>query len=292
MRRVDSIRTAWLVMAVAAAVAPPAGADGECFKGYRDTTAAERATMTAALETVRSALPAPAQGWVLQGDDAIAVTQGLCRDYEAGPWSYGFTRYYQRIDDRETRDQILADAAADYSARMAERQAELQALEARVTELTQAAVAAAQAGDYERIETINREIEQYSAQQQRIYDAASVNMEAATAEAGRDQVMTITVTVNPRGESATEGEPIPPPAGAQSAFRSSSTREGIEEDTAIVLLGTWAPGSYGTLAPVPRAGAAAPEVQGISVRLTADPGRVDANLNAIDFAALAGLLRH
>jgi len=222
MRRVDSIRTAWLVMAVAAAVAPPAGADGECFKGYRDTTAAERATMTAALETVRSALPAPAQGWVLQGDDAIAVTQGLCRDYEAGPWSYGFTRYYQRIDDRETRDQILADAAADYSARMAERQAELQALEARVTELTQAAVAAAQAGDYERIETINREIEQYSAQQQRIYDAASVNMEAATAEAGRDQVMTITVTVNPRGESATEGEPIPPPAGAQSAFRSSS----------------------------------------------------------------------
>ncbi len=42
----------------------------------------------------------------------------------------------------------------------------------------------------------------------------------------------------------------------------------------------------------PPAGAAVPEVQGISVRLTADPGRVDANLNAIDFAALAGLLRH
>ena len=46
-------------------VAPRVAADAPCNKGYRDTTAAERAKMSAVLQTVKDAMPAPSPGWVI-----------------------------------------------------------------------------------------------------------------------------------------------------------------------------------------------------------------------------------
>ncbi len=98
--------------AALATVAPAARSDAPCNKGYRDSTAAERATMTAVLQAAKKALPPAPTGWVIEGDDEISITTNLCQDYEAAPWVYHFNRTYQRIDDQEARDKIIADAAA------------------------------------------------------------------------------------------------------------------------------------------------------------------------------------
>ena len=50
---------------------------GVCNKGFRDTTAAERATLTAVLEAVKKALPAVPTGWVILGDDEVSVPRSL-----------------------------------------------------------------------------------------------------------------------------------------------------------------------------------------------------------------------
>lgn len=49
--------TAMVVATAALAAAPVARSDAPCNKGYRDSTPAERATMTAALQAAKSALP-------------------------------------------------------------------------------------------------------------------------------------------------------------------------------------------------------------------------------------------
>ena len=93
-----------IVSALAAiAGAAPAHADGECYKDYRDTTSAERATIAALLEAAKKALPAASTGSVILGDDEIQVTQNLCRDVELSPWEYEFARAYQRTDDQKAK---------------------------------------------------------------------------------------------------------------------------------------------------------------------------------------------
>ena len=73
---------------------PIALADAPCNKGYRDTTAAERARITAALQAAKSALPPAPEGWQLRGGDDISVTTSICQDGEAVPWDYSLSRSY------------------------------------------------------------------------------------------------------------------------------------------------------------------------------------------------------
>jgi hypothetical protein len=82
------------------AAAPMARGDGPCDKDFRDSTPAERATMIAALQAAKKAMPPAPAAWVIVGDDQISVTTSLCRDYEGAPWNYNFNRYYQRVDDQ------------------------------------------------------------------------------------------------------------------------------------------------------------------------------------------------
>lgn len=85
-------------------------ADGICEKGYRDTMDAERASMSAILEVLRNALPAAPEGWVILGDDQYAPPRSICMD--ATIWTYGHTRYYQRVDDQAEQEAMI-QAAAD-----------------------------------------------------------------------------------------------------------------------------------------------------------------------------------
>ena len=68
---------------------------------------------------------------MIVGDDQISVTTNLCRDYEGAPWHYNFNRSYQRIDDQEARNKILADAVAASQAALALKQPRLDAAMAR-----------------------------------------------------------------------------------------------------------------------------------------------------------------
>ena len=94
----------------------------ECVRGERDTTAAERQTMTNNLENALAALPAAPEGWIVGGYEGISVTQRLCLDYEDRPWAYSISRTYNRADDVESREQVQADAGAALRASMEARQ--------------------------------------------------------------------------------------------------------------------------------------------------------------------------
>jgi hypothetical protein len=131
-----------------------AHADAPCDKGYRDTTPAERATMTTVLAAAKKALPAPPAGWMLLGDDNFSVPSSLCRDLEASPWYYEFTRYYQRTDDQEARNKVIADAASKAAADMKLKKPRLDALMAKMTKLSEQQAAAVQKGDMKRAEAL------------------------------------------------------------------------------------------------------------------------------------------
>ena len=97
--------------------------------------------MTAVLQAAKKALPPAPTGWVIVGDDQISVTTGLCRDYEAAPWSYHFNRTYQRVDDQEARNKIIADAAAASQAALKQKQPRLDAAMARSNAIVKKQVA-------------------------------------------------------------------------------------------------------------------------------------------------------
>ena len=120
MRSTPSLATCFLVPLLT--VAPWAHADSVCEKGYSDTTAAERATMTQVLQAAKAALPAAPSGWVIGGYEEISVLSSICSDGEATPWPYNISRTYNRTDDAAEREQALADAAAVLRARQAKRQ--------------------------------------------------------------------------------------------------------------------------------------------------------------------------
>jgi hypothetical protein len=89
-----------LLAALACAVAAITSAsiarsDGPSDAGYRDSTPAERGSMTAILQAAKKALPPAPAGWVILGGDRISVPSSICRDYERSPWKYQFKRYYQ-----------------------------------------------------------------------------------------------------------------------------------------------------------------------------------------------------
>jgi hypothetical protein len=272
--------------------APTAYADGECAKGSRDTTAAERQTMTNALEVVKAALPAAPDGWIIGGYEVITVPSSICMDVEATPWPYNLTRIYNRADDAAEREQALADAGAALRASMAERQPRIDALMAKSQELGAELGAAAQKGDQARIDAINRELAQLQKETESIFNEgpSAAQLAAISAIAMQDREITISIAVNPAAVSNDDMQSTAAPAGAQAAFRAQTTTEGVTRARVLVLLGGWQPRAEGGMQSVGRGNESSAAAHAMSVHVTADPARLDAMLAAIDFGAVAALL--
>jgi hypothetical protein len=270
--------------------APPARSDGPCNRGFRDSTPAERGTMTAVLQAAKKALPPAPAGWVIVGDDQISVTTGLCRDYEAAPWNYNFNRYYQRVDDQEARNKIIADAAAASAAALKLKQPRLDAVMARMNKLVQAQVALVEKGNIEGAQAINEEMAKAQADYQKIMEEgdSQEQMDAALAKASRDQTMYINVVVNSNQEvpDAT-AKPIPLPPSARAAFRWSTTRGSVAEDQALILVGQWQSIAGGSWKRILHPSMPPTAAQVMSIRVTADPDRIAGIIGSIDVKSLA-----
>ena len=282
---------AMMVCAVAmAAVAPMALSDAPCNKGYRDSTPAERATMTAVLQAAKKALPPAPTGWVIEGDDQISVTTGLCRDYEAAPWSYHFNRTYQRVDDQEARNKIIADAAAASQAALKQKQPRLDAAMAKVDAIVKKQVALMEKGDMAGAQALNDDMAKAQADYQKIMNEgdSQAQMDAALAKASRDQSMYINVLVNSNQETSDpSAKNLPLPPGARAAFRWPSSRENVPEDHAMILIGQWRGNQDGTWTRVLHPNLAPTAAQVISISVTADPDRIAGIIGAIDVKSLA-----
>jgi hypothetical protein len=276
---------------VAVLIGSTARADSVCETGEHDVTPAERATMTAALETARKALPAPPQGWVVVGDDAISVPSRYCKDVE-GPFHYAFTRHYKRVDDQEARNEMMNKAMTDAAAEMKQKQPRLDAIRAKSEVLGQEMAAAAQRNDWARVEEINKQIAAVGAEYEKVLKEGDTmeRMNAATDQAARDQDMTVTVAINSRSEARADGaESLELPAGAHSAVRWNEARGSLQEGHALVLFGPWRPTDSGFDAAT-LAGADASAAHTIAVRVTTDASRLGATVGAIDSQALAASL--
>jgi hypothetical protein len=282
---------ATMICGVAAmTVAPMALADGPCNMGYRDSTSAERATMTAVLQAAKKAVPPAPTGWVILGDDQISVTTSLCRDYEGAPWSYQFNREYQRVDDQEARNKIIADAAAAGAAAQALKQPRLDAIMARMQKLTERQVVLFQKGDYVGAEALNVEVAKAQEDYKKILDEgdSQAQMDAALAKASRDQTMYINVVVNSNQQTPdATAKSLPLPPGARAAFRWSTTRGTVVEDQALILLGQWQPSAGGSWKRVRHPDMPPTAAQVMSIRITADPERLAATIGSIDVKGLA-----
>jgi hypothetical protein len=275
-------------------VAATARADGVCEKGIRDTTAAERATITDALEAVRAALPPAPEGWVIRDEDEISPPANLCRDVELAPWTYDFARYYTNEAGGEARREAFEAAAAKAQASFEQKQPRLEAVQAKMQELIPKAVEAAQKNDTTQTQKLAAEMAKLQAELESINNEGGTNeqFDAATAELGRDAEISVRVVVNPR---------ISPPAdhyvafsvpGAQSAYRWDELEDNHHDGNALVRFGRFEPvaGSQ-SLEPVARSGVASPGVHAIEVRIVADVDRLSSVIEATNFEALGVLVR-
>jgi hypothetical protein len=285
-------RLAWLVTLIA--VAQTALADAPCYAGYRDTTPAERTKMTAVLETVQSAMPAPPAGWVIGGDEAISVPQSLCQDYAKVPLDYSFTRYYRNVGDAEERQKPLMDQAKIEAEAYKKKQPRLEAIQAKMEKLVTQQVALLQKGDLAGAEKYNAQIATLQEEYQKIADEGSdpAAMDAIAKESNRDLEMTIRVNVNPMtARTPAEAKPIAPPAGAKSAFRWHVEDESQSNDHALYFFGAWFKRPDGALQPSSRSGVAFSAAHGLTLEVAGDPARVTQTVAAIDFAKIAALTR-
>jgi hypothetical protein len=272
----------------------PAHADGVCEKGTRDTTAAERATMTNALETAKAALPTAPDGWIVGGYEEISVVQSICMDTEATPWSYNISRTYNRADDLAEREQLQADAGAALRASMAERQPRIEALMAKLPELGAALAEAGQKGDQARVDAINKEMEQLQAQMEAIMNEGP-SPEQLAAIGGlleQDRTMSISVQVNASWADTDGMQSAQAPAGASVAFRGEETSDGVPTAEATVLFGSWQPRAEGGGMQLARRGTvSSAAAHGVIMTVRADPARLDSLLARIDFGAIGALVR-
>jgi hypothetical protein len=270
--------------------APIALGDGVCNKGERDSTPAERATMTSVLQAAKKALPAAPTGWVIEGDDQISVITSLCKDFEAAPWSYHFNRGYRRIDDQAARDKIIADAATASQAALALKQPRLDVAMAKMEAIVKKQVALIEKGDYAGAEALNNDIAKAQADYQKIMDEgdSQAQFDAAAAKASRDQSMYINVVVNSNQvtpDSSAKNLPLPP--GARAAFRWSTSGDSVPQDHALILVGQWQPLAGGTWKRVLHPSLAPTNAQVMSISVTADPDRIAGIIGSIDVRILA-----
>ena len=279
------------VCALAAITAAPiARGDGPCNKGYRDSTAAERATMTAVLQAAKNALPPVPAGWAILGDDQIAIPMNICRDFEGAPWSYQFDREYQRVDDQAARDKIIADAGAASNAAYELKQPRLDAIMAKMQKLTERQVALIQKNDFAGAEAMDGEKAKLEAEYQKVLDEGDSDEQfaAAAAKASRDKSFSVSVNVNINQTMPDiSAKSFPPPAGARAAFQWNTTREQITEGHALILLGQWQHSTDGAWRRVRHAEMAPTAAQVISISILADPDRLTAILGSLDVSNLA-----
>ena len=282
---------AWAVAAILGASG--ARADAPCNAGFRDSTPAERATMTGVLQAAKNALPPAPAGWKIVSGDEIFVVSKVCRDIESRPWNYGFSRHYSQFGDYETRQKAMADAAANVAAAQKLKQPRLDAVMAKMTKLSQQQVALVQKGDMAGAEAINAEMAKLQAEYQKIADEgdSAQQISAAGKIMNRDLKMIISVRVNAVYEMPdSEVAAFPPPSGALSASRRKTTSEDLDQGHALVLFGKWARNAQGRWQPVHRPNVGPTAANAISVNVTADPNRLDSAIQSIDFKSLAATL--
>jgi len=279
------VRGAFLLAAALGASA--AYGDAECVRGFRDTTAAERQTMLGVLEAAKAALPGAPTGWIIGGYEELSPIGSICKDGESTPWSYGFSRTFNRADDLEARDQALADAGAKVRAAQAARQPRIDALMARMQTLSADLSTAAQKGDQARADVINREMEGMSKEFDAMaaeYQPMSQDLAKATMQ---DRTMSIVIAVNPGVVSNGNMQTAAAPAGAHSAYRWSTSADGVNESHAVVLLGAWQPRAAGGVVSQRRGTKSSSAAHAVAVTVAADPARLDSLLESIDFGAMA-----
>jgi len=281
------LRAAFLL--TAAVCASAAYADGVCAKGYRDTTAAERQTMLTVMETAKAALPDAPTGWVIGGYEELSPVGNICKDGENTPWSYGFSRTFNRTDDQAARDEAMAEAGAKIRAAQAARQPRLDALMARSQALGAELGTAAQKGDQARVDAINREMEKISKQYEAI--AAEGNdpavLESMAKAMSQDRTMSIDIRVNPGAISNADMKKSQAPAEAHSAYRWTTSADGVSEGHALLLFGSWQPRAQGGVVSQRRGTHSSSAAHAVAVTVAADPARLDSLLTSIDFGEIA-----
>jgi hypothetical protein len=280
------------VLLAAAIGASAAYADGVCVKGYRDTTAAERQTMLAVMEAAKAALPGAPTGWIIGGYEELSPVGTICKDGENTPWAYSFSRTFNRTDDQAARDQALAHAGAKMRAAQEARQPQIDALTARMQTLGAELGTASQKGDQARVDAINREFEKTSKQLEAIY--AQTNdpalLESVAKATMQDRTMSIGIRVNPGAISNADMKKSQAPAGAHSAYRWTTSADGVSEGHALVLFGAWQPRAQGGVESQRRGTQSSAAAHAVAVRVAADPARLDSLLASIDFGAIAATL--
>ena len=281
-----------LICAVAAMCAATiAQADSVCVKDFRDSTPAEKARMTAILEIAKRSLPPAPAGWQIGGYEEISVIGSICRDYEAKPWSYGITRTYDRVDDREARDNKFRDAAAQANTEQAKKQPRMDAVMKKMEALSARQVALIQKGDMAGAQKLSYDMEKLQAEYQKIADEGpgEAIIAAAGKEMARDTTMSISVRVNTMAQQKPTGATnFTPPAGAAIAQRwiQAGDEAKSDEGHALVMFGTWRTGPPTQWTAPARTGAVPTAAHVIAVEFTGDPARIDPMIQAIDFQGL------
>jgi hypothetical protein len=271
-----------------------ARADAPCNRGYRDTTVAERATMTRILESVRRALPPAPEGWVIINDDPPTVPANLCMDFERTPWPYQYSLTYRRTDKQAEMDAGTRAAAEIMKADLEKKQPRLDAIQAKSMALVKQQVALMEKGDMPRALALNEQMAVLQEEGRRIMEEgdAEERSGAIMKEAWRDIEIGVSVQVNPGSESpaGTDSTAITVAGSPAAAHRWNSRDAGSYQGGATVLFGQWRTMSHGGRRLVVRSHVPANFPHGISVRVNADEKRLQSVLGSIDFAALAGLV--
>jgi len=270
--------------------------DAPCNAGFRNSTPAERARMTAILEIARKSLPPAPAGWQIGGYEEISVAGSVCRDGENLPWSYGISRNYNRVDDYEARQQVMRDAAAYTAAEQQKKQPRMDALMAKMTALSQQQVALVQKGDMAGAEKLNHEMAKIEAEFKKVAveGDSQARIAAAGKEMDRDLHMSISVRVNETDVPLTSGAanfPLPPGASVAQRWTRPANAEKSAEGHALVLFGGWnRTDQTKRWMPARRANAVPTAAHVISVEVVGDPARIDPLLQGIDFNSLATAL--
>ncbi|MEX1994518.1 MAG: hypothetical protein WD929_07645 [Steroidobacteraceae bacterium] len=276
--------------------ATPAMGDGPCDKGFRDTTAAERASMTRILEAARQALPAAPAGWVLVNDDPPSVPQSLCMDSERRPWPYSYSRTFRRADNQKQAEiEAGTRAAADIMrADIAKKQPRLDALQAKSEVLVKLQVAFMEKGDMTRALELNEQMAVLQEEARRIMEEGDAEERSAAImkEMMRDIEIGISVQVNPGGESPAgdDATAIAVDGSPAMAYRWDSRDDDSHQGGAVVLFGQWRETGNGGRRHAVRGNVPANFAHGVAVRVHADERRLESVIETIDFGALAELV--
>ncbi len=252
--------------------------------------------MTAVLQTVQSALPAPPEGWVtaVSTADEFSIPQTMCRDFEKVPLQYELSRLYRQVGDAEARQAKFDEQASKEAANYEQKQPRIDALMAKMEKLAATQAALAEKGDIAGAQKLNPQMEKLQAEMTKVMDEGSdpAAMNAAGKEMNRDLEMSIAVRVNAWTEYAgPDAKPVALPSGAQSAYRWHVEDETHSNDHALYLFGAWRPYKQGGWRTGERTGAPLSAAHTVSIRVTADPDRLPKTVRAIDFGKITPLLK-